>query len=144
MGPTLAEDPRALPNILRNWQTLETASIENTTRIIEKSQNPLIKIVMEIIRRDSETHYKVQQALLDSLEVKAFSLTPEELAAVWDSIETHAELEQKTIDMATEALRNCRLLAQRQLLTYLIDDEKKHDRLLSQLEAFKHSLHPYA
>lgn len=144
MGPRKAEAPQDLADILRTWQHLETASVESTSKVIEKSDNPLIKIVMEIIRRDSQTHYRVQQVMLDSLEKKAFSLTPEELADVWEMIETHAELEQKTIALATEALKNCRLLAQRQLLTYLIDDEKKHDRLLSQLEEFKRSLSPYA
>ena len=59
-------------------------------------------------------------------------------------IEKHADMEKKTIELAEKALQNCRLFVQRQLLTYLIEDEKKHDRLLGQLEDFKRNIYPYA
>jgi rubrerythrin len=144
MNPKAQEDPAELINVLKTWQSIETASVEGTTRIIDKTRNPLIKLVMEIIRHDSEMHYKVQQVLLDSLERQAFSLTPEELGEVWSMVETHAEMEKKTIALAEKALENCRLLAQRQLLSYLIEDEKKHDRLLGHFEEFKRGLYPYA
>jgi len=111
---------------------------------MEKTQNPLIRLVMEIIRQDSGMHKRVQQVILDSLGKQAFSLTPEELADIWDLIEKHAEMERETIALAEKARKNCRLFAQRTLLTYLIEDEQKHDRLLSQLEDFKRGLYPYA
>jgi len=132
-----------LGKILRDWQAIETASISGTTEIIAKTQNPLIRLLMEIIRQDSEMHYRVQQVLLDGLEKEAFSLSPEELATIWDLIEKHAEMEKHTIELAEQARKSCRLFVQRHLLTYLIEDEKKHDRLLGQLEDFKKSLHPY-
>jgi len=130
--------------LLKHWQDLEVATITQTTTIMEKTQNPLIRLIMEIIRQDSAMHKRVQQVILDSLEKQAFSLTPEELADIWDLIEKHAEMEKETIVLAEKARKNCRLFAQRHLLTYLIEDEKKHDRLLSQLEDFKRGLYPYA
>ena len=144
MNPNPAEEPRELTAILRKWQAIETATIDHAMKIIENTRNPLIKIVMEIIRSDSWTHFQVQQALLDSLEKEAFTLAPDELAAIWDMIEAHAEIEKKTIALAEKALEDCRLLAQRNLLGYLIEDEKKHDRLMGQLEEFKRNLYPYA
>jgi uncharacterized tellurite resistance protein B-like protein len=142
MSAKAAEKPD-LAKILRDWQAIEIASISHTTEIIAKTPNPLIRLLMEIIRQDSEMHYRVQQVLLDSLEKEAFTLTPEDLAGIWDMIEKHAELEKSTIDLAEQARDGCRLFVQRHLLTYLIDDEKKHDRLLGQLEDFKRNLHPY-
>ena len=139
-----AENPQELTSVLRQWQGLENATIAHTTEVIAKTQNPLIRLVMEIIRHDSEMHHRVQQALLDSLEKQAISLTPEELAEIWDMIEKHAAMEKQTIELAEKARKNCRLFVQRHLLTYLIDDEKKHDRLLDQLEDFKRSIYPYA
>ena len=59
-------------------------------------------------------------------------------------MEKHAEVEKQTIELAEKARDKCRLFVQRHLLSYLIDDEKKHDRLLSQLEDFKRNLYPYA
>ena len=57
-----------LVGILKTWQGLENSAITHTTEIIAKSQNPLIRLVMEIIRHDSEMHYRVQQVLLDSIQ----------------------------------------------------------------------------
>ena len=144
MAVKAAESIEELKDTLRQWQELEDQTIEQTTAIAFKSQNALVKLVMEIIRHDSAMHRRVQQAMLDSLEKEAFTLTPEELADVWDMIEKHAEMEKATIVLAEKAKRNCRLFVLRHLLTYLIDDEQKHDRLLSQLEDFKRQLYPYA
>jgi hypothetical protein len=144
MTPKMAEDPVELTALLKSWQALETATVAHTTEVIAKTKNPLIQLVMEIIRRDSEMHHRVQQVLLDSLEDKAFTLTPDELADIWTMVEKHAEMEKQTILLAEMARKNCRLFVQRHLLTYLLEDEKKHDLLLGQLEDFKRNLYPYA
>lgn len=139
-----AENLPALVATLRRWQDIEDASVKSCSDVIEKSRNPLIQLVMEIIRQDSIMHKKVQQVMIDSLEKQAISLTPEELAEIWESIEKHAEVERETIALAEQARRNCRLFILRHLLTYLIEDEQKHDRLLAQLEDFKRGIYPYA
>jgi hypothetical protein len=139
-----AEDAEELKTTLRRWQHIEDESVAQTSSIIAKTNNPLIKLVMEIIRQDSVMHKRVQQVILDSLEKQAFSLTPEELGDVWDLIETHAAAEKETIELAEKARKNCRLFVQKHLLTYLTEDELKHDRLLNQLEDFKRNLYPYA
>ena len=144
MASKIAEDPAELTAVLKTWQGLETATVAHTTEIIAKTKNPLIKLLMEIIRQDSEMHHRVQQVILDSLEKEAFTLTPEELGEIWGMVEKHAEMERHTLELAEQARKNCRLFVQRHLLTYLIEDEKKHDRLLGQLEDFKRSIYPYA
>jgi rubrerythrin len=139
-----AENMAELTAALVRWQEIETASIAQTTAIMEKTKNPLIKLVMEIIRQDSAMHRRVQQAILDSIEKEAFSLTPDELGDIWEMVEQHAAMEKETIQLAEKALQNCRLFVQRHLLTYLIEDEQKHDRLLTQLDDFKRKMYPYA
>lgn len=144
MKEKAVENLEELRDTLKRWQDIEVASVEHTTAMIERTKNPLIKLVMEIIRQDSVMHKRVQQVILDSLDKQAFTLTPEELGEIWDMIEKHAEMEKETIGLAEKAQRNCRLFVQRHLLTYLIEDEKKHDRLMAQLEDFKRGLYPYA
>ena len=139
-----AENLAELASTLRKWQEIEDGSVAACTSIIEKTENPLIRLVMEIIRQDSVMHKKVQQVMLDSLEKQAISLTPEELAEIWESIERHAEMEKETLILAEKAQKNCRLFVLRHLLSYLIEDEQKHDRLLAQLESFKRGIYPYA
>jgi len=85
-----ADNLEELKTTLRRWQEIEQESIAQTSAIIGKTHNPLIQLVMEIIRQDSAMHKRVQQAILDSVEKQAFSLTPEELGEVWDLIVTSA------------------------------------------------------
>jgi rubrerythrin len=144
MRTPVAEDVEGLKKILKHWQELEVGTIAHCTAMMEKTKNPLIGLIMEIIRQDSAMHQRVEQVLLDSLEKEAFHLTPEELGEIWESVAKHAELEKETIELAEKARRNCRGFVQRHLLTYLIEDERKHDRLLSQLEDFKRKIYPYA
>ena len=144
MQEKAVENLEELKATIKRWQEIEVASVAQTTQIMERTQNPLIRLVMEIIRQDSVMHKRVQQVILDSLEKEAFTLTPEELGDIWEMVEKHAEMEKETIALAEKARRNCRLFVQRHLLTYLIEDEQKHDRLLAQLEDFKRKIYPYA
>lgn len=141
---TKAERLEDLKVTLRKWQDVENASILACAASLEKTDNPLVKLVLEILRQDSAMHRRVQQAILDSLEKEAFRLQPEELGEIWEMLEQHDEIEKQAIKLAEEAREHCPLLIQRQLLDYLIEDERKHDRLLGHLEDFKRGMYPYA
>jgi hypothetical protein len=141
---TKADQLEQLKGTLRTWQELEDTTVAFTSTILEKTKNPVIRLVMEILRQDSIMHRKVQQVILDSLEKEALSLQPEELADIWTLIEKHDEAEKEAIRMAEEAKANCPLVIQKQLLDYLIEDERKHDRLLGNLESVKRKIYPYA
>ena len=132
---------------MKQWQRVEDASVASTGRAIEKSRNPLIRMVMEIIQRDSLMHYRVQQLVSDSLERETVVLSTDELAEVWDIIESHIKIEKKTIELAEEALgalKGKKMIVQEYLLNYLLNDEKKHDALLADLESIKKGMYPYA
>ena len=139
-GPGQTDELVAL---LREWQAIERESVNTCAEIMEKTDNPLIRQFMEIIRNDSVQHHRVQQFIIDTLTKEAVKLTPEELAQVWDEITAHDEVERKTIEMAKKAKEQCRFFVQKALLDYLITDEEKHDHLLQSLEDFKKNLYPY-
>ena len=131
---------------LNQWKQIENASVSSTGKVIEKTENPIIRLVMEIIQRDSQMHYRVQEFLVDTMETKAVTLTPEELEAVWDLIESHIELERATTRIAKEsleALRGTKMVVQEYLLDYLMIDEKKHNAILASLETIKNGMYPY-
>ncbi len=136
-----------LADTMRRWQKIEDASVASTGKIIEESDNPLVKLVMEIIQRDSEMHRRVQQVVLDSLEQQAVVLTPDEVAAVWEQIEKHHALERDTMRLAEEALdvlKGKRHFAiQEYFLQYLSRDEEKHNAMLNALDNVKQGLYPY-
>ncbi|MCP4725665.1 MAG: hypothetical protein GY863_11545 [bacterium] len=137
------EQIEKLVELMKEWQKIETESIKSTENLIREAENPLIRLLLEIIHNDSKMHKKVQQFIIDSYTKKAISLTPEELAELWDSITVHTIMEKKALDLGEESRKNCKGFVQLNLLTYLLEDEKKHSRILSQLEGFKDRIYPY-
>jgi hypothetical protein len=112
---------------------------------MEKTENPIIRLVMEIIQRDSQMHYLVQQWIADSVESKTVSLTPDELNKVWGLIERHTEIEKAMVGIVQEALNSLKgkkMYIQEYLLKYLQEDEIKHTSLLNSLEGLKKGMLP--
>ena len=130
---------------MKRWQKVEFSSLASTGQIIEMTDNPVVRLVMEIIQRDSQMHYRIQEWIADSLEFKTVSLSPDELGKVWEMVERHIELEKKALEMANqslEALKGKRMVIQEYLLEYLAEDEEKHNNLLRHLEIIKKGMRP--
>ena len=132
-----------LVKILKNWQTIEDESVKNSTEIIKQTKNPLIHLIMEIIRQDSAMHKRVQQLIIDHYEKQPVTIAPDELLAMWKMVEHHDELEKQTIEKAKEAIDETTSNLARYLLDYLLTDEKKHDMLLTEMEKIKKGMYPY-
>ena len=130
-------------SILKSWQKIEDASVKNTSEIIGMSKNPLVHIIMEIIKQDSVMHKRVQQLIIDHFETQPITMDPEELANFWDLVEEHDAIEKKTIKLAEQALADTPSPIAAYLLEYLLTDEKKHDKLLEELEKIKKGMYPY-
>jgi hypothetical protein len=132
---------------MRRWQKIENAGIASTGKIISKTENPIVRLVMEIIQRDSQMHYRIQEMIADTLEGKAIALNPDELASVWTMIEDHVKLERSTIELAQSTLEEIGkakgMLVQAYLLEYLLKDEEKHTEILENLEKIKGGMYPY-
>ncbi len=140
------EVQEAIVNNMRRWQKIENAGVAQTGKVIEKTENPIVRTVMEIIQRDSQMHYRVQDMIASSLESKAIALNPDELADVWGMIEEHIKLEKKTVELANEALaalKGKKMVVQEYLINFLLIDEQKHDKLLEQLQSIKNGMYPY-
>ena len=147
MKKSLKDVQKDIVSNMRAWQKVETASVASTSRVMEETENPIIRLVMEIVQRDSQMHHRVQEWIADSLESKAVSLTPEEVGKVWGMIEDHIRIEKKTLSLATESLAAIEgskgMLVQAYLIEYLLEDEKKHNLLLEKLESIKKGMYPY-
>lgn len=131
---------------MERWQKVENAAVVSTGEIIAKTENPVIRLVMEIIQRDSQMHYRLQELIIDSLERKAVTLTPDELGDVWEAIEKHIQIEEKTIALAEEAidaLKGSEMAVQQYVLGYLLEDERKHTNMLKALDTIKRGMYPY-
>jgi hypothetical protein len=143
---TTKEVQKDLISNMETWKKIENASVASTGRVIEKTENPIVRLVMEIIQQDSQMHYRVQDWIAQSLQ-KSVSLTPEEIGQVWRLIEDHIKIEKKTQQLAEEALASTKtskgMLVQTYLLEYLLEDEKKHNLLLERLAGIQKGMYPY-
>jgi hypothetical protein len=128
---------------LKKWQGIERKSIEQAAEVMEATQNPVIRMVMEIIRQDSVMHHRVQQFMIDSMTEEKASLTPEEMSEIWKKIEEHDEMERDVVGMAKELKEKAWSPIHEQLLGYLLTDEAKHEQLLQQLGEIKKGMYPY-
>lgn len=139
------EKLEAVVETMGRWQKLENATVAQTAKIMGETDNPLIRLTMEIIQRDSNLHYRVQQLIIDSITREQINVPVDELSRIWTSIEKHIEMERKTIELASqslEALGGTKNVVQQYLLSYLMEDEKKHDKMLSALELIKKHMYP--
>ncbi len=137
------ERQERLVEILKTWQQVENRSIAQCGDIADRTRNPVIRLVMEIIRRDSAMHHRVQQFVADSIEEEAVSLTVEDLEGVWGALEAHIRAERETAELvaqARQALAGTKDVVQQYLLAYLEADEKKHDELLEGLALIKRGM----
>ena len=124
-------------NTLQTWQGIERQSMSDTAEIMEKTKNPLIRMVMEIIRHDSLMHHRVQQFLIDTLTEQNVTVSREDVAQTWEQIEKHDETEKKVVGIAKQLRDEAWNPVHKQLLTYLVTDEEKHDSLLEALNEIK-------
>ena len=144
---SLKEAQEKIVENMERWKKIEDSSVASTGKIIEKTENPIVRLVMEIIQRDSQMHHRVQELIADSLTTKTLTLTPEELGGVWEMIEQHVKLENATTKLARESLdaigKAKGMAVQAYLLSYLLKDEEKHEAILSDLAKIKSGMYPY-
>ncbi len=141
---SIKEKQEELVKTMKQWQQLENKAVAQTAKIMGEAKHPLIRLVMEIIQRDSNMHHRVQQMIIDATEKAFVEISPDDLVGVWDSIENHIQIEKKTIELAQKSLDalegTSKTVMQQFLVNYLLTDEEKHDRMLSDLELIKRGM----
>lgn len=120
-------------NIVKEWQALEDKTIQSADELIRKAKNPLIEMIMEMIKRDSGKHKIMLQMIIDNLTREAAHLSPDELAPVSELLTRHMEIEAKSIALANDALKKSELAVTRLILSALLNDETKHHSQLHEL-----------
>jgi hypothetical protein len=135
-----AED-KALVEILRQWQGVENKIVEVTDEAVDKAKSPLVKVMMQMIQHDSRLHRHMQQIVIDSLEKSVMDVPEEEIDDLWELLERHKDLEKRSVELAESSLDAIggekRHEPDSYLLSYLLDDEKKHEKILASLALLK-------
>ncbi len=126
--------------LIEEWQTLEDKTIASANELIGKAKNPLVEMVMEMIKQDSGKHKVMLKMIIDNLTREAAHLSPDELSALSSLLNKHLEVEAKSIALASDALKRSELAVTRHILSALLDDETTHhSRLHTLIEELKKS-----
>jgi len=132
---------------MAEWQRIEDRNVSITAEVMEKTDNPVLRMVMEIIQTDSRQHHRVQQFVVEAVEGRAFALTPEQLGEISELLDRHMRAEEEMMGRvvaALDSIKGRKLLVPEYFLRYLHQDECKHAAMLADLDAFKRGLYPYA
>ena len=132
-----AEESAEFIDSLKEWLKLEDETIKHANSTMKKTKNKLVWMTMEMIKHDSEKHKAMQKMLIDSITKEPLVLTPDDLAALSDTLNKHLAAEAKSHELADVALNNSELFITRYILSYLIADEQKHHSLLTKLNELK-------
>jgi hypothetical protein len=121
----------------KEWQELENETIRLSEDLKKKSDNSFIKLIMEIIKRDSEKHKVMQQFIIDSFTKEAMHLSPEELIPLGDVLEKHIKAEAKSMGLANACVAGTKNF----VASLLLSDEVKHHEMLTTLDQVKGKIH---
>lgn len=128
---------KKLLSILKEWKKVETATINSCKKILSKTENPIVVTLINTIKLDSEKHKSIIQLIISSYTKKAIALTPEEIASVSKLLDKHMSYEEKSINLAEDAIAETREIVVKQLLKNILSDEKKHIKITEQLNQLK-------
>lgn len=131
-----------LAKILKDWQGLEDETISFAEDLMDRSDNDFIKVIMEMIKRDSEKHKAMQQFAIDNLTKKAMEIAPQDLIPLGDVLEKHLQAEAKSMGLANLAITKSRDFFTNFIVSYLMSDEIKHHEMLTKLDQVKGYVHP--
>jgi DNA-binding ferritin-like protein len=122
--------------LLKRWIVIEDSTIDSANELIGQSKNPLTKTIIDLIKRDSEKHKHILEAIRLSLD-SATVFSPEDLMVVDSFVEKHATLEKNAVETAEQAMEMSSLPIPKFLLSHLLDDEKSHDKYMEELTNLK-------
>ena len=137
------KEAEELAKILKEWYALEDQTIKFAEDLMSKSNNSFVKVIMEMIKRDSEKHKAMQQFAIDHLTKEALTLTQQDLVPLGDILDKHVAAEAKSMGLANTAMTKSKDFFTNFIISYLMSDEIKHHEMLTKLDHIKGQLYPY-
>ncbi len=125
----------------KQWQNLEDETYSLAKDLQKKSDNSFVKLIMEIIKRDSEKHKIMQQFVIDAFTKEAMHLTAEELMPLAEVLDNHIKAEAKSMGLANACIAGTKNYFANFVASLLMSDEVKHHEMLTTLDQVKGKIH---
>jgi hypothetical protein len=128
---------------IAKWIEIEDLTVGSCDAIMKKTQSVVVQAIMKAIKMDSQKHkelLKVVQQCLDG----TVTMTPDELGTIASLLEGHSKIEKDAIDMAEKTLTDSKHFVITHIIKYILEDERKHFAMATDMNAFKAHIYPYA
>jgi len=128
---------------IEKWIVLEDLTVGSCDAILKKSKSPIVNAMMKAIKMDSMKHKELLKVVQQCIE-GTITMTPDELGTISSLIEGHSKLEKDAIDIAEKTLADSKHFVISQIIKYILDDERKHFSMATDMNAYKSHIYPYA
>jgi hypothetical protein len=115
----------------------EDQTIEDAKNVKKETDNPFVKMTMEMLIHDAEKHKIIQQMVIDSLTKEAVHLPPDELFPLEEVLNRHILEESESLMRIIATIDKKEPKITRYLLSYLSADEAGHRELVGKLNELK-------
>ncbi len=136
---TLPQNRQSFEELMKKWIVIEDNTINTADDLMSKSKNPMLKAIIDLLKRDSEKHKHTLEAIQYSLN-HTVTFNSDDMNILDSFIEKHALMEKNAVETAEQALEMSSLPIPRFLLENLLNDEKKHDAYIEELTALKYQM----
>ncbi len=133
---SLSKNRENFETLVKRWISIEDNTIDATAKLMGQTQNPFVKIMINLIKLDSEKHKHILETIRLSLE-SAVVFSPADMVLIDSFIEKHDAAEKTAIETAEQALASATLPIPKLLLSHLLEDEKSHDAYMTELGKLK-------
>ena len=133
MSTKMVEEQATFEAGITKWQEMEDATIATCDEILSATDNKLVSTIAGIIKADSAKHKMVLDVVREALD-GTITLTPDELGDLSGLLDKHLQLENDTVELAAQQLELSRNFVVNHLVSYLLEDERKHFLLLNPAE----------
>ncbi len=136
---TLPKNRQSFEELIKRWIVIEDKTIGTADNLMNQSKNPMVKAIIDLLKRDSEKHKHTLEAIQYSLN-NTVTFNSDDMQIVDTFIENHALMEKNAVETAEQALEMSSLPLPRFLLENLLSDEKKHDAYMEELTELKYQM----
>jgi rubrerythrin len=126
-------DTDQLKTFLKDSVALEEKIVRMAKKSVKNTENQLVKNLIQAIAIDSNKHALMLNAILARLESKTPFIEESKRDELGKNIKAHIEMEAEAIKTYKELIPEMEDPGSKQVLEYILDDEKRHHRLLTQL-----------
>ena len=127
-------DEKEFKEFLKKQISIEHKIVERAESNSKMTRNRLIGELIKGIGYDSLKHANLLEALLALVESRTPMISEEESEEFINGIKEHLKMEKEAIETYSKLLEKIEDQKTRLIITYILEDEKRHHALLKKIE----------